>query len=255
MQELTQREFENSYIKIYNSLIQSGIPQKRKCVVFLGGQPGAGKSSFIEQDDLFSNYIRINGDEYRKYHPHIDEIIAYDLDNLANRTQEFVNLCVERLIGELSEQGYNLIIEGTLRDPLVTISTCENLKMKGYTTNLYIIAADAATSWESTINRAHLTEEMGETPRLVPIDKYNYIVNHLPKSVEEIENAACFDKIHVIDRNSKILYPGAAGQTAAEVLEKCLELDKWNEVYEKKANEFIDAKVEILQTQRRRRGR
>lgn len=255
MMEYTLKEFEVSYRKIYNMLVRDDIPQKKRCVVFLGGQPGTGKTSFVEQDDLFAKYIKINGDEYRKYHPNIREITTYDLDNMASRTQEFVNQCIERLIEDLSEEGYNLIIEGTLRNPQVTINTCSGLKNKGYTTDLYIIAADAAASWEATLNRAHLSEEIGETPRLVPIDKYNYIVNNLSRSVEAIEKAGCFDNIHVVDRDSRILYPNNTGQTASKVLEKQLGLEKWNTHYEEKAEQFLDEKVEMLQTQRRRRGR
>lgn len=255
MMEYTMEEFEISYRKIYNMLVRDNIPQKKRCVVFLGGQPGTGKTSFVEQDDLFAKYIKINGDEYRKYHPNIKEITTYDLDNMASRTQGFVNQCIERLINDLSEEGYNLIIEGTLRDPQITINTCSSLKDKGYTTDLYIIAADAVTSWEATLNRAHLSEEIGETPRLVPIDKYNYIVNNLSRSVEAIEKAECFDNIHVVDRDNRILYPNNTGQTASKVLEKQLGLEKWNAHYEENAEQFLDKKVEMLQTQRRRRGR
>jgi len=79
------------------------------------------------------------------------------------------------------------------------------------------------------------TVEIGETPRLVPIDKYNYIVNNLSRSVEAIEKAGCFDNIHVVDRDSRILYPNNTGQTAFKVLEKQLGLEKWNTHYEEKA--------------------
>ncbi len=56
MNEYTQEEFERSYKKIYSSLIKDGISTQHHCVVFLGGQPGTGKSSLAE-DDTFLNYI------------------------------------------------------------------------------------------------------------------------------------------------------------------------------------------------------
>lgn len=257
MLEYTKEEFEDSYKKIYNSLTKIGIPQQNHCVLFLGGQPGTGKSSFVSQDDAFSHYININGDDYRKYHPNYKEIAEYDLDNMASRTQSFVNECIERLISELSDEGYNLIIEGTLRSSDVTIGTCEMLKKKGYSTELYIVTVSAITSWQSTINRAYLLESLGETPRLVPIDKYNYIVNNLPCSVDEIEKAGCFDKIHVIDRDNTELYSNAKDDVSAKkVIEKQLELKKWNEQYPILSDQFIDIKLELLQTQKiKRRSR
>lgn len=255
MPEYTCEEFEMSYKRIYESLVIDGISQQNHCVVFLGGQPGTGKSNFVDQDDAFATYIKINGDEYRKYHPHFKEIVTYDLENMASRTQEFVNACIERLIDDLSDAGYNLVIEGTLRNPDVTIHTCRTLKEKGYQTDLFIVAVDALVSWDSTINRAELLKKIGETPRLVPIDKYNYIVNHLTKSVQAIDKAGCFDRIHVVNRNNRILYPDSSGRSAAAVLEEQLNLEKWNKLYPEIADKFMDTKIDILQTQRRRRGR
>ena len=154
MDEYSYAEFEENYKKIYASLTKDKVLQEKHCVFFLGGQPGTGKSNFINQKYNLSNYIQINGDEYRKFHPRYDEIISCDIKIMPERTQEFVNECVERLINDLSNDGYNLIIEGTLRDSQVTINTCQNLKDKGYSTDLYIISVDAVVSWESTINRA-----------------------------------------------------------------------------------------------------
>lgn len=60
MMEYTQEEFEECYNKIYDSLTKDGIAQQQNCVIFLGGQPGAGKSHFIGQDE-FINYIKSMG--------------------------------------------------------------------------------------------------------------------------------------------------------------------------------------------------
>lgn len=252
--EYSREEFEKQYQLIRASVVKDSIPQEKRCVVFLGGQPGAGKSTFVDQDDVFLHYIKINGDEYRKFHPYFKEIATYDIDNMPERTQSFVNECVERLINDLSDEGYNLIIEGTLRNPQITISTCNQLKEKGYRADLYVMAVDATTSWKATINRAKLSRNVGSTPRLVPIDKYNFIVNHLVNSVDIIEKSECFDYIHVVDRDSKELYP-CENKTAAEVLEEQMDVKKWNSEFEDTADAFIETKMEILQAQRRKRGR
>ena len=254
MPDYTQEEFEECYNKIYDSLTKDGIAQQQNCVIFLGGQPGSGKSHFIGQDE-FIDYIKINGDDYRKHHPRFKDIVSYDVKDMAERTQEFVNACIERLIKDLSDEGYNLVIEGTLRSPQVTINTCQTLKDKGYQTDLYIVAIDAVTSWNYTINRAELLKEMGDTPRLVPIDKYNYIVNNLVNSVDQIDSAGCFDSIHIVDRNSKIIYPDNTGRKAASIMEEKLNVGKWNEMYDDIANKFFDLQIDMLQTRKKHKGR
>lgn len=236
--DFTENEFWESYNKILKSITSEYVPQEKQGVIFLGGQPGSGKSYFYTQDDSLRNYVFINGDKYRKYHPHFQEIIQYDLMNMALFTQHFSNRCVEQLIKDLSDNGYNLIIEGTLRNPEIPISTCKMLKSKGYDTSLYVMAVDARVSWESTVNRAKMIQEMGETPRFVPLDKYNYIVNHIVPNLEQIEQEQCFDSIKVVDRESKILFPNGEHNSAASTLADVLQADKWNLEYKDKLLEF-----------------
>lgn len=257
MNDYSPEEFERQYKVIYDSIVKDGVPQKNHAVIFLGGQPGAGKSFFYAQDDNLHGYIVIDGDQYRKYHPKYDDISKYDMENYANRTQKFVNECIERLIDELSDQGYNLIIEGTLRDPNVPINTCKTLVGKGYTADMYVIAVDAKISWQSTISRANFLLDMGCAPRLVPIDKYNLIVNNLPDNLKKIDDSGFFHAIHVIDRDYNILYPSRNGLSAAEVLQMKLNLTEWNQDYEKKAGEFLETKIDVLQQEiaKHRRGR
>ena len=59
--EYNKEEFEKQYRMIYESLIKENVSLGKRCVIFLGGQPGSGKSTFVEQDDVFLHYIRING--------------------------------------------------------------------------------------------------------------------------------------------------------------------------------------------------
>lgn len=257
MNDYTLAEFERQYKLIYDSIVKDGVPQKNHAVIFLGGQPGAGKSHFYSKSDDLNGYIVIDGDQYRKYHPRYDDISKYDMENYANRTQQFVNECIECLIEDLSDQGYNLIIEGTLRDPNVPINTCKTLVGKGYTADMYVIAVDARISWQSTISRANILLDMGCAPRLVPIDKYNFIVNNLPDNLQKIDDSGYFHSIHVIDCDFNVLYPSKSGLSAAEILRARMNLTEWNKDYEKKADEFLETKIDVLQQEviRHRRGR
>ena len=82
MDEYSYVEFEESYKKIYASLTKDKVLQEKHCVVFLGGQPGTGKSNFINQKYNLSNYIQINGDEYRKLYLVILKLCQNVLKNL-----------------------------------------------------------------------------------------------------------------------------------------------------------------------------
>lgn len=247
-------EFQQAFERIYNDVTANyNANIGYNCAIFVGGQPGVGKSTFYSRNPEFKNYIAINGDAYRKYHPHYDEIVSHDIENMAQRTQDFVNKCVETMIEKLSDKGYNIIIEGTLRNPYVPINTCKQLKEKGYTSRMYVVCCDAINSWKSTINRAKEQQARGENVRFVPIDKYNRIVNELPKSMELIEKACCFDELTLLDRQNNVLYNSNTSsmnekKSAAETISYILNVDKWNSKYQELADAFVDLKVvEMIQ--------
>ena len=82
-------QFQRAYQAIRTDLIAGKPPHTDKCTIILGGQPGAGKSSFYELRDELIDYIPINGDEYRRFHPNYRSIIKTDPEHYAERTQLF----------------------------------------------------------------------------------------------------------------------------------------------------------------------
>lgn len=236
--------YETAFKNIYNSLVMDSAVKKNHAVLFLGGQPGAGKSTFYNMDHNFANYIVIDGDQYRKFHPYYEEIVMHDNERMPELTQPFVNRVVEDLIAELSKEGYNLIIEGTLRDADIPVRTGKMLKEKGYSTELYVIACDACKSWESTISRAKLMKEIGEIPRIVPIEKYDFIVKNISGNLHHIEESGCMNKITVVNRNSEILWRTGKEHSvsASVILENTLNVPKWilnYEMYKNQYNTFV----------------
>lgn len=234
MNNFTKEEFEMIYTGIYKYITSNNnnnLKREKKAYI-LGGQPGAGKSTFYKDNSDVENSIMINGDEYRKYHPRYNKIASEDIANMPVLTQAFTNSVVEHLINDLSDDGYNIIIEGTLRNPNVPIKTCQNLSSKGYETNLVVVAYDAVLSWESTIARADKMNKMGEYPRFVPINIYNETVSNIVKNLEIISDKKCFDTISVINRSGMVLYPKEFGLTPGKVLEQEIKLDKWNRSFD-----------------------
>lgn len=244
---VTEEQFQDAYGRIRNVLVAGKSSGIDKCTIILGGQPGAGKSSFYEMRDELVDYIPINGDEYRRFHPNYNNIIKTDPEHYAERTQSFSNRIVETLISDLGSKGFNLVIEGTLRNPDVPIKTCEYLKGKGYEPELVVVACDAEKAWKSTIARAELLKSRGLAPRLVPIDIYDNTVNRIPDSIDRIEEKDCFKDITIINREGDILYRKGQGEKASDVLRRELNLENWHNKLPNYENEFIKAKIAILQ--------
>ena len=242
----SETEYQAAFRSVLDGITKNVALKKNHAVLFLGGQPGAGKSTFYNMDNNFSDYIVINGDNYRIHHPYYRDIVRNSREQMAELTQQFINRVVEDLIAELSKDGYNLIIEGTLRDAAVPIKTGTMLKEYGYTTELYVIGCDACVSWESTISRAELMAEIEHSPRIVPLEKYNVTVNNLPGNLQKIEESGCMDKIVIINRECKILWRSDnyySKETASKILAEVLNIEKWNADYRQyiqQYNEFVN---------------
>lgn len=244
----SEEQFEERFLQIKKYLTNGHSSEDEKCTIILGGQPGAGKSTYYNNYSV-DNFVIINGDDFRRFHPNFLNIVSSDIEHMAERTQRFSNAVVERLIRELSQESYNLIIEGTLRNPDVPIRTCKDLNSKGYKTDLVVVACDAELAWKSTIIRAENMIKNKQPARLVPIDIYDYTVNHIAENLEKVEKEKCFDNIKIINRDGNTLYDSksSASQSGKEILLKELNLDNWNEKYPQYEKDFIEIKINILQ--------
>lgn len=177
--------------------------------ILLGGQGGAGKSTlhnlFTEQ--FAGNIVIINGDEYRRYHPHYAEICSEYGENAANYTQSIANAIAASLVEKLSDEGYNLVIEGTCRRVDVPFKTCNDLKEKAYWVELSVMCTAADVAWQSTIDRYNeMANTEGMIPRAVPRDKFDATVEALPDNVEALYRSGAFDEITLYNRDKECLY-------------------------------------------------
>lgn len=161
-EKVSNTDFKNAYDDIYSYLIEGQTLLKQKRAYILGGQPGSGKSNYFIDNSEAENCVILNGDDYRKFHPRYDDIVCSDVQSIPDRTQEFCNTVIEQLIDDFSQEGYNMIIEGTLRNPDVPIKTCAELKSKEYNVSLIVVSCDAEIAWKSTLERAQKMADRGE---------------------------------------------------------------------------------------------
>ena len=248
--EYTKEEFLKQYNLIKSYLISGKESLQNRKTILINGQPGSGKSNY--ETKLLKNNIIINTDEFRKFHPRIDVIKKLDGENYVERTQVFASNITEKLIDELSIEKYNLVIEGTLRTAEIPINTCNKLKANGYCVDLIVIACDACQAWESTINRANELISHHEKPRLVPIDKYDYNIQHIADNLKTVRERGCFDSISIVSRNGKFI--DSKGIPPEEILKKVLNIEKWNQNKNKYEGEYLRNKIKIIKQEINNRG-
>lgn len=203
---------ENDVLKAIDKILKSDevkgkFPTDKPFAVLLGGQPASGKTTIQKmQEQREPNIVVINGDEFRKRHPNFKEIQSVYGKDSVTYTQPFSNAVVESLIDRLSNEKYNLIIEGTLRNPDTQLGTCSMLKNKGYHVELHVMAVDKASSWQGTINRYNQMKALGQIPRATPKTSHDETVAKLPGNISKAYESKSFDRITLVNRSGKYLY-------------------------------------------------
>ena len=208
LDEWNAQEFDQKKAKIKRELLSKILPVTRPHAYLLAGQPGAGKSTIAK---IFTckhqgNIAFISGDDYRKDHPQYIALQAAYGDDTVIHTQKFVGKITEALIDDLSQSGYHLIIEGTLRTTEVPLRTRDLLMSKGYSVSLNVMLVRPEESYLSTQKRYKLMKDAGSIPRVTPKEHHDLVIRSLIDHLHTLYEQDAFLEIRVYNRDGKCLY-------------------------------------------------
>ncbi|MBK0348150.1 zeta toxin family protein [Aerococcaceae bacterium zg-ZJ1578] len=235
IEDFSQIDFELALKRIVRSLTRGKLPSKEPQAILLGGQSGAGKTTIhrIKQKEFQGNITIIDGDSYRFLHPNYLALQdKYGKDSV-EYTKKFAGEMVECLVDELSQRGYHLLIEGTLRTTEVPRKTAQLLKSKGYRVLLSLIATKPELSYLSTLIRYEELYALNPTQARATSKAYHDgIVEHLVENLEKLEVENLFERIQIYQRDRSCVYDSEVDDcSAAKVLRECL-FGKWSKVEE-----------------------
>lgn len=201
-------EIDNAFHQIWNDLLENRnvTSQEKPLGVVLGGIPGSGKSILIKKIDnqLNKNIIPINGDDFRIYHPNFKNIYAEHKGDFPKYTSDFSNKMVERVIEEAIKNKFNVIVEGTFRNPQVPIGTLSKFIEHGYDTKAMVIATNKNTAWESTIDRYNQDLKNGFYARKVDRDVFELVAANLAKNTKIVFDSGKASSFEIYSREGKL---------------------------------------------------
>lgn len=189
------------YSKIY-------IPAENPRAIILGGQSGAGKSTLLQafKTIMHENVIEINGDEFRKNHPRFHEIYQQVGSKYPDYTNKFASAMTERLIEQLSEKKYNLLIEGTLRTVRVPLDTCDLLTARGYGVSLAVIAVKPILSYLGTVLRQEMMLAEGKVVRETSQEIHDQIVQVITANIDYLYHTKKFKNVYICTRDAECIF-------------------------------------------------
>ncbi len=181
--------------------------------IILGGQPASGKTKLIQQiqTEIYptKDFIIINGDEFRAYHPqYIDIIREYGKDS-PDKTQFFANRLVSAIKDECLERRYNFILESTFRNIKTIKETSEEFKKNDYNSETHALAIPYKDSLLGIFERYEGEMDKTGFGRFSSLDVHNEAFDKLPENLNIVAKEALFDKIFVYSRNENGNYKAA----------------------------------------------
>lgn len=140
-------------------------------------------------------------------HPNFDELVKLYEKDVVKHVTPYSNRMTEAIISRLSDQGYNLVIEGTGRTTDVPIQTATMLQAKGYETKMYVMVVPKINSYLGTIERYEtMYADDPMTARATPKQAHDIVVKNLPTNLETLHKTGLFSDIRLYNREGVKLY-------------------------------------------------
>lgn len=207
--KLDQETHDQVYAEIELEAFNLTCAVEQPRVIVTGGQPGSGKSTLIEnskKDFPNSNVVVINGDEYRRYHPRKEEMLAIDDKRFAEFTDADCRVWTKKLFDTAIDSGRNIIFETTMREAGPISETLHRLKELGYHITARVIACHARYSITGIFRRYEEQKNSAFYGRWSNLESHDAGYKGVPVTVMHIENSKLVNRFEVYDRLGQLLY-------------------------------------------------
>lgn len=211
---LRDEQINELYERNVRPLLFEGIaPSERPVVVFVGAQPGAGKSRTVDavRRQLGTHSVAISGDEFRQFHPLYARLRRENPVAMPNATQHFSGPAVGRAIEDARARRVNVVIEGTCRDPDTTFATMRRFADGGYRTRLVVVSTPLAQSQLAAVQRYLNAVAADVEARWTPIGAMSTGYEESAQILASARTVPWCHEISVYDRDGDVIAFDARG--------------------------------------------
>lgn len=242
-------EYAAAYKKMAADLLDGKEAQDRPALLYITGLPGSGKSTFVktaqEEQPQLKNYVHINFDDLRVYHPRYDDHVKKDPVNAAAR----IDTAVEGLIGWLTEEAakrqLNVLMDDAAMGQDMTRMVLFPFRENGYDISAVVISTPSVVARQSVHmrfeeNYAAAKQGQDVIPRWVNREEQDNAPAAMVETVETLENEKLVDRMVIVDRLQNVLYAMGkmpetnAGEVVRKQQQRALRADEVT-VYQNKA--------------------
>lgn len=180
--KLSEKEHDVVLELLKKKLFSDRVVENNPSIMFVVGQPGCGKTTYINNQDL-SQYVIINSDDYRHLSKYSDEILDKYPTSYAKLTNYDAHLWGDELFSYAIQNGYSVLrekapIDSSLLKLIQTIPSEYDIVLN------VVIAGDLA-SLLSTRERYEKEILKSDNAKLSNIESHNKCYTLLPGFISE----------------------------------------------------------------------
>jgi len=194
--------------------------QENPTLHFTGGLPGAGKGDIVK--DIKAHYdtpkiLIADPDEFRKYHPKIEEIQEKFGPDASIITHPDASMFAKHTMNEALDNKINIIKDGTLNNAQNLEKLVTTAKAKGFEQEITIKAVNEYESLEGAFSRyarQYADEEQRHKARFVPpayIKESKIKIEETAESIKDLD----VKEFKIISRDGDIIYDQAIHHNAS----------------------------------------
>lgn len=215
---LSEEESERIFrLAILPRELAAAKPSERPTVVFVAGQPGAGKTktteAVVESLQRHGGAVVVNSDFYKPYHPAYARLLANDDTTAAPYTSLDGRRWMAKAEAYLIEARANVVIETTMRDPGDFQEPARMFRQAGYRAEAAIIAVPAALSRVGILARYEQQVAASGHGRLTEATNHDAAYTGVQQAAEEIDRDRIVDIVTIWSRGNHLVF---ANQLAAD---------------------------------------
>ncbi len=196
--------------RILPSIKARAVRSLPSTTVFLGAQPGAGKTRGQELvKKLYGGRILpIVGDDFRQYHPDFKRLMRDDPLAMPGITAKAAGIWTGMAVKYADDHGVSCVIEGTWRNAPTVLDEAGKAIALGRGMHAVLLAVPPALSRLGTLARFYDDLASMGVARWTPPAAHETTIANLEKNVPLIADSGLMDRLTVISRDGAVLYDG-----------------------------------------------
>ncbi|MFG2910922.1 zeta toxin family protein [Kitasatospora sp. NPDC048286] len=192
---------------IVPAMLSAVVSQDQPLVVYIAGQPGAGKTRAAQLvHRTLRSPVRLSGDDFKVLHPDYLQLLRTDPRRASERIRADYRAWQARAEAYVRERRGNLVIETTPAGPPKFAAEARKFRRAGYRVELLVLAVRAADSRQGTAHRYARVSGRGLPARFTTAAGHDAHFQVLPDVVAAAEELAAVDQVTVMRRDATALY-------------------------------------------------